>query len=286
MLWELAVGDAYGAGFEYADADLTRNRNDLSGYRERPEVSREGIGRYTDDTQMSLAIAESLLSGEDWTPENLAERFVRTYHRDPRGGYARQFGYFLMRTSSGAEFLRTIRPDSDKSGAAMRACPIGVLPTVAKVLDHTTVQAKLTHDTPDGIAAAQAAALMPHYFLYGYGPKADLGIFLESYVPVRHWSEPYVGMVKSRGWMSVQAAVTAVIACDRMSDILRYCVDFTGDVDTVATIAMAAASCSREVEQDLPGVLIDRLENGRFGRDYLRQLDTRLLSTVSKGETA
>ncbi len=32
MLLELAIGYAYGAGFEYAGAEMVRRQNDLSGY--------------------------------------------------------------------------------------------------------------------------------------------------------------------------------------------------------------------------------------------------------------
>jgi hypothetical protein len=53
-------------------------------------------------------------------------------------------------------------------------------------------------------------------------------------------------------------------------------VSYTGDVDTVAAIALAAGSCSREVSQDLPEVLTEGLENGKYGREYLIELDRRL----------
>jgi ADP-ribosyl-[dinitrogen reductase] hydrolase len=67
-----------------------------------------------------------------------------------------------------------------------------------------------------------------------------------------------------------------VVRNDRLSDLLKDCVAFTGDVDTVATIALAAASCSPEYEQDLPADLLGTLENGPYGRDYLAALDRRL----------
>lgn len=63
-----------------------------------------------------------------------------------------------------------------------------------------------------------------------------------------------------------------------LADILRACVAYGGDVDTVAAIALAAASCSRDVSQNLPAHLADTLENGAFGRDYLVALDARLLA--------
>jgi hypothetical protein len=122
---------------------------------------------------------------------------------------------------------------------------------------------------------------MGHYFLYRFGPKARLGEFLEGLVPGQ-WSVPWPGKVGAKGWMSVRAAVTAVTRNDRLSDLLKDCIAFTGDVDTVATIALAAASCSDEYEHDLADALVDGLENGPFGRDYLRGLDEKLLGLASR----
>ena len=279
MLVELAVGDAYGAGFEYVSAERVRRHNDLSGYHAHPRHA-NAPGRYTDDTQMSLAVAEALVDGLDWTPLTLASKFVEVFRRDPREGYASGFHGFLSRVTSGEQFLAEIRAGSDKSGAAMRACPVGVLPDLAEVLERTRVQAAITHDTPDGIGAACAAALMPHYFLYGLGPRADLGRFLTAHVP-GDWATPWHGKVGAAGWMSVRAAVTAVQDAGSLADLLRRCVAFTGDVDTVATIALAAGSCAEDLPADLPDVLLAGLESGPFGRPYLAALDARLGSLVS-----
>jgi len=127
MLVDLVVGDAYGAGFEYAADRTVRERNNLSGYVQHP---RHGIrpGCYTDDTQMSIALAEAIVAGDPWTPEALARRFVAASKRDPREGYAGGFYALLQEVRDGAELLARIRPDSDKCGAAMRAGPRRRLP--------------------------------------------------------------------------------------------------------------------------------------------------------------
>src|SRR5262249_14264334 len=165
MLLELAIGDAYGAAFEYAPDYYIRRYNLVAGYvlRQRGDLP---PGRYTDDTQMSMAIAEALVSGERWTARNLPQRFVEVFLPDPREGYPGGFCRLLQDVQSGQELLSRLRPDSDKSGAAMRAPPIGVLPSIGRVIDRATTQAAITHNTPDGIHAAAAAALMTHYFLY------------------------------------------------------------------------------------------------------------------------
>lgn len=282
MMVELAIGDAYGAAFEYASREVVETCNDGAGYHVRKTGEPRREGRYTDDTQMSIAVTEAILSDEPWTPALLADYFVTAFRRDPRKGYARGFQVFLEATESGEQFLGTIQPHSDKSGAAMRAIPCGIFPTVAEVIEKTTLQAKLTHDTPDGIAAARAAALMSHYFLYALGPKAEVGEFLVRHVTTHHWNKPWQGKVGSKGWMSVWAAVSAVMAYDSMTDILRACVAYGGDVDTVATIALGAAASSTEVKHDLPDALIIGLENGTYGRNYLAGLNDQLLARVKR----
>ena len=279
MLLEIAVGDAYGAAFEYVSRRMTRDHNDLSRYYQHP---RHGIapGHYTDDTQMSLAIAEAILDERDWTPNVLAEHFVNAFKRDPREGYAGRFYQFLCEITDHAQFLRDIRPDSDKSGAAMRACPIGVMPSVEQVVEFARVQAAITHNTPDGINAAVAVSLASHFFLYRLGRKSALRDFLQTHVD-GDWSTPWTGKVGAKGWMSVRAALTAIVDHDAMSDLLRACVDFEGDVDTVAAIALGIASCCEEFDNDLPQHLLDGLENQAFGRDYIADIDRRLLSLVA-----
>lgn len=275
MLLELAVGDAYGAGFEYADRTTIAAHNDLSGYIQHQRYKMPP-GSYTDDTQMSLAIAEAIVSGEPWTRERLADRFVEVFHRDPRTGYSSRFYDFLLKVQNGRQFLEEMEGKSDRSGAAMRATPIGVYPTIAEVKEKCELQASLTHDTLDGRRAAVAAALMTHYFLYDLGAKRDLPQFLEA-EETGTWSPPWHGHVGAKGWMSVHAAITAIVENDALSTLLQHCIAYSGDVDTVATVALAAGSCCREMQQDLPAHLIAGLENGPYGRDYLIALNHRLL---------
>jgi ADP-ribosylglycohydrolase len=276
MLLELAIGDAYGAGFEYVDSERVERYNDLSRYVQHPRHTIKP-GCYTDDTQMSLAIAETIVAQHPWTPEVLSHQFVTAFKRDEREGYASRTYDYLMKVQDGREFLEGINWTSDKSGGAMRAAPIGVFPTIEKVIEAATIQAAITHNTPDGINAAIAAALMSHYFIYKLGQKQELGQFLDAHVP-GEWSKQWQGEVRSKGWMSVRAAITAVMRNDRLSELLKDCIAFTGDVDTVAAIALAAASCSEEIAKDLPYCLISGLENGNYGRDYIIDLDRKLMS--------
>ena len=158
----------------------------------------------------------------------------------------------------------------------MRAGPIGLFRDIYHVKKNAAIQAAVTHDTPLGILAAQASALMVHYFRYRFGPKEKLAAFLEEHAPGQPWSEPWKGKVGHLGVMSGRAAVSAIIAVSRLSDLLHACITYTGDVDTVATIALGSASWSEEIEKDLPKQLFENLEHSPFGFKYLAQLDRQL----------
>jgi len=280
MLIELAIGDAYGAGFEYVNKQYVVEHNDLSIYVPHPRHN-TGLGRYTDDTQMTIAIVEAMLSQDDWTPETLAKYFVEAFQRDPREGYAGRFYTFLQSVANGTDFLNRIIPISDKSGAAMRAIPIGLFPNIRDVKEKCTIQAKITHNTPDGINAAIATSLMAHYFIYDLGKREHLGKFINKHVD-GDWDVNWTGKVKSKGWMSVQAAITAVQKYNTLSELLRACIDYGGDVDTVATIALGAASCSKDYTHDLPSKLYDDLEDEEFGKTYLFELDQKLMKLFGR----
>lgn len=276
MLLELAIADAYGAGFEYASPEFVKVNNKLTAYAQHPK-HKIVPGCYTDDTQMSLAVAEVLLTG-DFSREKLAEAFVAAFKRDPREGYAGRFYTFLTTCTSGSDFLARIQPTSDKSGGAMRALPVGLLPDIEQVKRYADLQARITHDTDDGANAAIAAALVAHYFRYELGPRSQLRSFLKKQVP-GDWDLDWSGKVGEKGWMAVRAAITAMLHSSNLSDMLLQCVAFTGDVDTVATLALGAASLAPSIyQQNLPAELYSGLENGTYGSDYLKTLNARLFA--------
>lgn len=106
----LEIGDAYGAGFEFSDRAKIDTYNNLSQYCEH-ELG-ISAGCYTDDAQMSLAIAELMIDNASWTKVNLANKFVECFKRDERLGYSKGFYSFLQSIQSGDEFLNKMKPNS------------------------------------------------------------------------------------------------------------------------------------------------------------------------------
>jgi ADP-ribosylglycohydrolase len=276
LLTFTAIGDAYGVCFEYAPREIIRTRNNLVGYFSHHKYQTGG-GRYSDDTQMSIAVAEALLKrGDAASAHDFTASFLTAFQRDPREGYAGRFHQFLLTVTDADDFLARIRNDSDKSGGAMRAGACGLLGDVEVVKSVAARQAAVTHDTPDGIAAAQAAALMVHYLLHRLGPRRELPYFLDTHVCGYDWSGTHKGSVGAKGCDSVRAAITALVRNQSVADLLVDCVNFGGDVDTVAAIAMAAAACADDIVRNIPESLWSGLENGRYGRDRLIELDRDL----------
>lgn len=302
MLVEMAIGDAYGFGFEMSDKEFVDKFNTLPlsyiSQKEDPcHMFKPGV--YSDDSQMAISICEAMISGEDWTPLNVAKRFVECFKRDERRGYNGGFFLFLQSIKSGEEFLEKIKPDSEKSGAAMRAMPLGLLRNIDDIRWKNQIQAALTHNTPNGISSAFASALTTHYFYYKMGSKKDLTPWLEETMQCdMHgvWRKKdgdgwVLGeRVRVNGWACVEAAIHAIETSNTMTEVLKNCISYCGDVDTVATIALAAASWAKDIEQDLfklgnitgiePNPLWEGLENGTFGRDFLSTLEGKLLSCV------
>lgn len=303
MLLEIAVGDAYGACFECSSRKFVKSNNDLlylnhpRKLRKNPEEYHPPLvspGKYTDDTQMALAVAEAMLDDNDpWTKESLADRFVEVFQRDQRRGYTVYFLNVLLNSSDGKEMLSKIGGKSTKSGAAMRAGVLGLYQDFDEVVQKAKIQSTVTHDSWLGTNSAVGAALMTHYFYHRIGPKADLCNWMKSSYfgdtlhnseefeiekeVVKCWS-PKKDSVRCHAWDCLEAAIYAIESHSTMSDILRQCIDYTGDVDTVAAIAMGPASCSGEIQQDIPVELLDNLENNDYGREYLRELDRQLLA--------
>jgi ADP-ribosyl-[dinitrogen reductase] hydrolase len=119
-----------------------------------------------------------------------------------------------------------------------------------------------------------------HYCHHELGPLSSAAAWISEQTGV-DWTRPWSGKVGPKGETAVRAALTALTRATSLRELLRECVAFTGDVDTVATIALAAASRAPEVAVDLPLALIRNLEKGPYGFAYLYDLDRRLLSATS-----
>ena len=300
------MGDAYAAPTEYlkfpGDEAVRDEALKFERYLNHPRHEL-GLGRYTDDTEMSVANALVLIENEPpYTPKMFADAWVREFARGgKRKGYSSKFQAFLERVKTGEEFLANIQPNSNKNGAAMRAVPFGVLRTVAEVLEVATMQAKITHDTPEGLFSARAVALMSHCafyvectclrsFLPAYCldnlPKEDIERF--GYVFSEKWSGGPVRTTKrdSVAIATVHAVLEAVTGYPYYSlrPILAKIIEWGGDTDSVAAIALGIAGIRNQTDTFLPDFIFYDLEQGNSetGANYLLDVGQRLIEKFEK----
>lgn len=286
MLLSIACADAYAMATEYIKLPRDQFVRDqalkFEKYLKHP-VHNLRPGQYTDDTQMSIAVAETLIAG-DLSKEAFAESFVRCYKRDRRDGYARGFQSLLNSVNSGKELLERIRPESDKNGAAMRSVPIGVLKSPERVIRIAETQARITHNTPDGVLSSQLVALMSHFSMYSSGPLQPGAVmtFLSMMLPGKleriaamlpRWQGPVVG--PGVGMKTVHAVFDLITSGRTLIEMMKQLIEWGGDTDSVAAISWGIAS-ARSFDK-IPDFMEACLEpGGKYGTEFLKDLGQKL----------
>lgn len=280
MILEAAIGDAYGAGFEFQDIDYIKKYNNLTQYHEHG-LYKEIYKRYTDDTQMAIAITELLLEEDAWSAEKVATKFVKVFHRDKRRGYSDRVYNALDASKTGKEFIQSLSFQSNGNGSAMRAYPIGYIKEIDSLLDYCEIQAKTSHDTFEGISCAKRIALAVHFYRYGLDKKTNLITFLNETLGEKEVYE-ITSPIDMHGYPTTKAVIKIVSEATSMNDCLKYCIDYGGDTDTVAALCMAILSQKEDCKKELPDFLFEELEKGTYGKDYLIKLDSELNDKFKK----
>ncbi len=161
-----AIGDALGRPVESRSPERIRARYGLvTDFIPWLESDDGPAGKFTDDTEMSLCVAQSIIERGGIDPEDLADRF-RAWGRIGRGmGSATrdacrrlEFGYSWYEAGSA----------SAGNGAAMRAAPIGLYDSVdvdALRTDAATT-AVITHSDPTAAASTIIAAYTVAHLLH------------------------------------------------------------------------------------------------------------------------
>jgi len=188
---------------------------------------------YTDDSVLTVAVADCLLNGTDYT-----EAFKDYYRRYPLAGYGGRFQLWAASGEAEPYF-------SFGNGSAMRVSPVGWFFTDQEtVLTQAERCAAVTHNHPEGIKGAQAVALAVSMALSGSGQdeiKEEIqdrfGYNLDRDLADIRVS--YSFDVTCQG--SVPEALLAFLQSDGYEDAVRNAVSLGGDSDTQACIAGAVA---------------------------------------------
>lgn len=192
-----------------------------------------GGSTLTDDTVLTVAVAEALLAGGEFAPT------IKAYARArPNAGYGASFHAWMSGPDSAPY-------NSFGNGAAMRVSPVAyAAETLDAVLHLARRSAECTHDHPDGIAGAQAVALAVLLARqgstreeiraavgerFGYDLRRTVDAIRPTYRPD----------LSCPG--SVPEALIAFLDSGDFEDAIRNAVSLGGDADTQAAIAGGVA---------------------------------------------
>jgi ADP-ribosylglycohydrolase len=258
VLLGTAIGDALGVPFE----SMLINNKMLVEWDGRTYLGSEyhdlKAGQYSDDTQMSLMVAESLIDNAGFNPEDLAARYVDWIVSGRARGYGKTTLMAVQNLQAGKSYAESGIAGSHGNGTAMRAAPFGVyyrndLDTLIRVVK---VDSSITHASEDAEAGALAIALAS-----AYAVNNDMHNLLEKIVSqlpdskVKKTLSGLDALISSDHITPQQAlrvlgtkanvkeTVPAVLYCflkfDNYYDAIHAAIRAGGDTDTTAAIVGA-----------------------------------------------
>lgn len=249
------LGDIIGSPFEFDRGDKTKDF----------DLFTKGCD-FTDDTVMTVAIAEALIAvGTDATKDEIEEAVTANMQdwgrRYPYAGYGGRFRHWLKEDNP--------RPyNSYGNGSAMRVSSVGWLySTLERTREVAVYTAEVTHNHPEGIKGAEATASciflarngadkeqIKDYVIKEFG--YNLNRTLDRIRPKFHMDESCQG--------TVPEAIISFLESEDYEDAVRNAVSLGGDTDTLATITGSIA----EAYYDMPAVLRAECRN-RISGDIL-----------------
>jgi len=283
ILFGLAIGDALGYPTEFVTLREIKARYGPQGISDLPEPA-----LFSDDTQMTVAIAEALIEAGDQDIETLMasvrKHFVAWLH-SPENNRApgRTCLQGVRNLEKGLHWSRSGIAESKGCGSAMRAATIGYFcqhhPERLRQVAHAT--GICTHGHPTADAACIATAYLVKLILDGESPevlidrmlKFTSGIsdeFDRAILKVREClpltDEEKALSCLGEGWVAEEAVTLALYCFLRYPDDYRSAVlrgaNTNGDSDTVACIAGALAG-ARVGTKGIPSGWIQRIEKSR-----------------------
>lgn len=135
---------------------------------------------YSDDTQLSIEIAESLIQNNGFNPDDLAQRYVNWIVSGRARGYGRTTLAAVQNLQAGKHWSQSGIVDSYGNGTAMRVSPLAIWFRNDRValIEAATIDAQITHASNEAIAGSIAIALAAFYAV-----NNDTDNLLEKIVP-------------------------------------------------------------------------------------------------------
>jgi len=292
----LAIGDALGYPTEFLSLSEIRARYGPAGVQEFESSGFHPPGSYTDDTQMSIAVAQALVEAGDRPLDALmtvmARHFV-AWSESPKNDRAP--GATCMtgcgNLANGVHWREAGVAESKGCGSAMRAAPIGLYywRDLDRVVEVATASSLLTHGHPTAVAAAAGAAVAVALLVAHTAPKDLLaGVLAE----IQHLDADCAQKLREVGdvlaldpdeaiarlgeaWVGEEAVADALYCFLRSPSDFRRTVrtgaNTQGDSDSIACIAGALSGANNGIHA-IPDHWRQQVENAELLRSLGRAL--------------
>lgn len=295
------LGDAFGAGFEGMNPDRVKAHLSI--------LSQKFPRRYTDDTDMTLCLAESIIQSGKVDPEDIAKKFI--LHCDLTRGYAIGTIRAVLALRVGAQWDQVARIVFERgsfgNGSAMRASPVGIFyhQDMEELQKAAMEQSNITHIHPLGQwgSVMQASIIGLAMFQNPEEPfrKEEViiklrGVLLPGPIEYLRALNEIEKMVTQGESLTakeivpllgngVEAHLSVPSACyialthsPNFQEAIQAAISLGGDTDTIA--AMVGTIVGTHVgENGLPADWIEQLEDGPRGRSFARDLAEKLFET-------
>lgn len=259
ILLGLALGDALGYPVEFIKLPAIRQKYGSNGIQEPPFPA-----LYSDDTQMTLALAEGLLDAGinaplDGLMQGIGKRFIN-WLDSPENNRAPGTTCIkgVERFQSGISWHESGILESKGCGSAMRVAPLGFIyqHDEVRLKEIAMASSEITHRHPTAIAATVAAAYLIklvldgipttdymrclYDFTTGLSDEMDLAILRVGHV--LGWTNEDLALDHiGQGWTGEEAVALALYCVLRYPDDYVSCVrraaNTNGDSDSIACIA-------------------------------------------------
>lgn len=185
----LACGDAIGASLEFRERDKFPHLTAMVGggkFKLKP-------GEWTDDTSMTLCLAESLIESNGFDAGDQMKRYLRWANNGHFSCKSYGFGIGKTVIQALAKFDKTSIPYSGSSdpntagnGSLMRLAPVSLYyyPEYEKVIYYAGESSKTTHMADECIQACQVLAHIQFNILDGKDKDELLSDFERWHIPV------------------------------------------------------------------------------------------------------
>lgn len=286
-----AIADALGVPFESKPADnpllLSWDQKSFLG----SQYHKLEPGQYSDDSQMSQMVAESLVDNSGFNPEDLAKRYVDWIESGRARGYGKTTLLAINNLKSGIPWTDSGVPESYGNGTAMRAAPFGVFfrNDLRSLIEIVKMDSGITHKSNEAEAGALAIALAA-YYISNEDTDQLVKRICESLpdsivknklkvVPLRVKSavKPLIMLDIIGTKADVRQTVPAVFYCylkfEKFSEAITYAIRAGFDTDTTAAIVGALIG-ARDGVRGMPREWIDGVED----KDKLMILDSKLVN--------